>query len=93
MTAHCFNPSATMKQRRYFPPKIRLEGMFAPKKPIFCWLAHALKLMKHSKFRSRPSYRLEITLIETTQGNAEKTLLKRCEQTAMVLLTSSKELH
>ena len=64
-TAHCFYPTATMEESHYFLPKIRLEGMFAPKKPIFCWLAHALKLMKHSKFRSRPSYRLEITLIWT----------------------------
>lgn len=91
MTAHCFNPTATVKQSRYFPQKLRLEGMFAPKKPTFCWLPHALKLMEHSKFRSRPSYRLEITLIEPAQGNAQKTVLKRCEQT--VLLTSSKELH
>ena len=65
MTTHCFYPTATMEESHYFLPKIRLEGMFAPKKPIFCWLAHALKLMKHSKFRSRPSYRLEITLIWT----------------------------
>ena len=58
-----FHPTATLKQSRYFPQKIRLEGMFAPKKPIFCWLAHALKSMKLSKVRSRPLYRLEITLI------------------------------
>ena len=69
MTAHCFYPTATVKQSRNFPPKIRLVGMFAPKKPIFCWLAHALKPIKLSKFRSRPSYRLEITLIGLCLGN------------------------
>lgn len=105
MTAHCFNPTATMKQSRYFPQKIRLEGMFAPKKPIFCWLAHVLKAMKLRKFRSRPSYRLEITLIELCLkkikynyekecfGKVKKTLFKRCGQTVMALLTGSKELQ